>query len=225
LVGSGNEERHCIRSLIKTPHSDFEGTAARRSFRLQRSGNVRVSAQGLFHRNNSLQCCKSLGQLHSRTWPAGRGRPTSIIFASPVAFSSAQSFRFMTVAPGRPYWTEPATMPIARGPCSRVRGMTRCDSWSSPTLHFVQAYRPTELQMRLSRLRKRHSTVRLPATATASARSRMSALLKPNFCKLETRRPIRTAWLYLQPPRWGWPPVLSAAVQDRDARRQLSAPF
>jgi hypothetical protein len=68
------------------------------------------------------------------------------------------------------------------------------------------------------------SSVDLDAAA-GQARSRMSTLLKPNFCKLETRRPIRTAWLYLQPPRWGWPPVLSAAVQDKDARRQLTAPL
>ena len=42
---------------------------------------------------------------------------------------------------------------------------------------------------------------------------------------LATKIDVYTARLYLQPPRWRWPPVLWAALQDRDARRQLSAPF
>jgi hypothetical protein len=67
----------------------------------------------------------------------------------------------------------------------------------------------------LPRPHKRPSTVRSPATATASVRSRMSTLLKPNSCKLATRRPMLTARPYQQRPRWRWRPALLAAPQDR----------
>jgi hypothetical protein len=57
---------------------------------------------------------------------------------------------------------------------------------------------------------------------TASARSRMSTLLKSNFCELEKSRPLRTARLYLRPPRWRWPPHRCSRqrpkIKTRDAR-------
>jgi hypothetical protein len=84
------------------------------------------------------------------------------------------------------------------------------------TMPFVQAYRPIALQMRLPRPRKRPSTARSPATAIASARSRMSTLLKASFCKLETRPPTLTARLCLQRPRWRSRPALWAVFQDRN---------
>ena len=71
----------------------------------------------------------------------------------------------MTAVLARLYLSKPEIMPIAREPCSRTDGTTRCDRWSWPTMPFAQACRPIALQMRLPRLHKRHSTVRLQATA------------------------------------------------------------
>src|ERR1700733_7551258 len=88
---------------------------------------------------------------------------------------------------------------------------------------FARAYRPIALQMRLPRRHKRHSKVRSPATATTSARSRMSTLLKSSSCKLETRRPMLTAWLCPQPLRWRWRPALLAALRDRIQTRRTNS--
>jgi hypothetical protein len=70
--------------------------------------------------------------------------------------------------------------------------------------------------MRLPRLHKRHSAVRLQAAAIVLARPRISTLRKPGFCKRDTRRPMPTARPCPRLRRRRWPLALAAGAPGSD---------